>query len=281
MKITTIGLLFVVALVGCYEQPVEQFTRQAPTQRVRAMTKLALGSKLNEISLDTVRFNGTTYFVWAIDSMSVSYDAQQRLIRYQLQQTTQYNGKLFTSQAPDQTYLYQNGYLHEAATRYRLDSTQRRVLSYTRRGYSYTEFDSLRRYSNEGLLVSVLQTTLTGTPSFQPTGLPTVLMTIEGGNITKLGEYDYSTKALNRVTRYTYDNKRFGPLAVFTFRGESSRNALLRKTIISYDANSPRSTEYTYTNQYDKQGRLIAQLEYEEPKNSPYPGSYTLTKYYY
>jgi hypothetical protein len=278
IKPNVIGLFFVVTLLGCREHSLEQFPNQTPAQRVSSMTKLYLAINPTDNKLDTVLVNGTTYSVTSIDSMSFSYDAQQRLIRHQYQQITTNKDKPF--QAPDQTYLYQNGYMHQGASRYRLDSTQRRVLSYTQQGFGYTDFDSLRSYSSEGLLVSVLRTILTNKPSFQPVGPPTVLATVEGGNITKVEEYDYSTKALNRVTRYTYDNKHFGPLAAFTFRGESSRHALLRETITRYYGTSYDTYTYAYINQYDRQNRLTRQLQ-QDVSNSSNPKSLVLTKFCY
>jgi hypothetical protein len=274
-------VLILASLLSCREQPIDQVSDHPPTQRLAATTKLYLGSTNNQQSFDTVLVNGLVYPVLASDSMRFRFDAQQRLIRYQLTQSFQSDTGKVTLVPTDNNYLYQQGYLHEGSIKFPLDSTQRRVLSYTKKGYSIINFDSIRHYSSEGILVSALQTSFNSDYPSVKYLLPNKKATLEAGNVIRLEVYDYFSGVLASETRFVYDKQHFAPLATFTFLGETSRHALLRKTVINYNADGVHTTEYTYTNQYDSQSRLIRQLEYEESKNSSYPGSYILTKYYY
>ncbi|WP_461092073.1 hypothetical protein [Spirosoma gilvum] len=275
-----------LALDGCNQPSIDQLPSQPPTQRVGAVVKLYLGKPHSQTGIDTVLFNGVIYPVNAIDSTSFAYDNQQRLIRQQLSQTYEANGRKLTSMAPLTMYRYQDGYLQVLrdgyASKFPLDSTRQRVTSYTRPSYSFVDVDTLRSYSGEGILVRALQASYnTSYPSINYFR-PNRKVALEAGNMIRLETYSSYTGALESVTRFIYDNKHFAPLAALTFLGETSRNVLLRKTEINYLGDVVAYTaEYVYTNHYDQQGRLVSQLEYAETKNASYAGSYTLTRYYY
>ncbi|WP_461093949.1 hypothetical protein [Spirosoma gilvum] len=265
---------------------MDQLPTQPPTQRVEAMATFYLSKSHSQTSVDTVLFNGVIYSVNAIDSTTFSYDSHQRLIGQQLKQSFEANGQKMISMAPANTYRYQDGYLQVLrdgySAKFPLDSTHQRITSYTRPSYSFVDVDTLRSYSREGILVSALQDSYN--PSYPSIKYvqPNRKIALEAGNRIRLEAYSSFTGALESVTRFIYDNQHFAPLATLTFLGETSRNALLRKTEIRYLSNGVGSTtEYVYTNHYDQQGRLVSQLEYAETTPASYPGWYTLTRYYY
>lgn len=279
-------MALLLTLEGCKQPSIDQLPTQPPTQRIRAMATFYLSKSPFQTSIDTVLFNEVIYPVIAIDSTSFTYDSQQRLIGQQLKQSFEANGRKVILTAPANSYRYQDGYLQVLrdgySAKFPLDSTHQWLTSYTRPSYSFVDVDTLRSYSREGILVSALQDSYN--PSYPSIKYvqPNCKVAVEAGNRIRLETYSSTTGALESVTRFIYDNQHFSPLATLTFLGETSRNALLRKTEIRYLANGEVSTtEYVYTNQYDQQGRLASQLEYIESNHASYPGWYTLTRYYY
>ncbi|MEZ0543146.1 hypothetical protein [Fibrella arboris] len=285
------GMLLLVVLSGCHDQILTQPLSSPSKQRVKATAKryLHLTGTINQIYLDTVRLDGTSYSAWAIDSISFYYDDNQRLTRHQLNQTMVISDKKVIFEPTGSTYTYLNGYMQETyvnrymreALRFPLDPGQRHVLSYNKAEYGYVDVDSIRRYSGEGLLLSALQVRLLPRYSISNNQLPTWQSTLKAGNMTQLEVYNYFDRTTDNVTRYFYDDQHYAPLATFTFLGETSRNALLRKTQVWYSISGVHTSEYVYSNQYDAQGRLIRQLEEVESKGSGYWKYYTLTNYYY
>lgn len=287
-------LSYIIALttsLGCRDRSVDLVQNDPPTQRVVASTKLYLGTYPDLISSDTVIVEGVVYPVNALDSLSFYYDNQQRPIQLKRTQISQAYGKKTNSPTVSSTYSYQNGQMNERenfyetysgrAFQFPLDSTQRRVIAYTKSNYSFVDFDSLRHYSIEGILLSASRSSYN--PSYPDINrrLPTMKTTVEAGNIIRSESYNSWSGAIEAVTRFVYDNKHHAPLATFTFLGETSRNTLLRKTVIGYYGNQTITHEYMYTNEYDSQGRLTRQLESEVPKSSTQRATQTLTKFYY
>ncbi|GAB3776593.1 hypothetical protein GCM10028818_22530 [Spirosoma horti] len=286
-----INLFLLVALVGCHHPSIDYALGNPPTQRPKATTTLYLDLTANLVNLDTVQMGGIVYSVLAQDSMRFSYDNQQRLIKVDLTHSSQDYGKKIISPTVSSTYAYQNNQLsgREYFTetyagrpfQYPLDSSNHRVLAYTRYGYSFVDYDSLRQYSGEGILLNALQTSFN--PSFPniKRQIPNSKATIEGGNITHSEVYSSWTSDLVKINRFSYDMNHYAALATFPFLGETSRNVLLRKTVITYYGNEVDTSNYIYTNEYDNQGRLIRQYEMRVSKDSPIGSERRLTKFYY
>lgn len=161
-----------------------------------------------------------------------------------------------------------------------LDPVGHRLLAYIHKGYSIVFFDSLRVYSAEGILTSTLQADYNATYPLKNKSVPNKKIIIESGNVTRIESYDELGK-INRITRCVYDNKHYAPLATDTFLGETSRNVLMRKIIITYQTRTSYTSDFTYANEYDNEGRLISQLEHELPTTSDPTGTKLLTKFYY
>lgn len=230
-------------------------------------------------ALDVVTVDGKeTQFV-AKDTRLFQYDGQQRLISYKLKQIAQTDeGQEYGGDTLRNSYSYNNGRMTEVeggtqrTYAYPLDDTQHRVLTHTKTGYLYINVDTLRKYSNEGIL-----TEITTQGSRQ-------VITVDGGNVTKIEQYNVASGKLEKVTNFDYDNAHYAPLAQVTFLGEASRNALNKQTILDYSfAEGVRTYTFSYRNQYDNQGRMSQQLEYTEDPTLNQGKAFVsqLRKYYY
>lgn len=293
IKCVATSLLASLTVVSCQTTLPDPTLTDLPTQRVKAQTVSSLGVYADQISIDTALIEGTVYQINARDSLSFRYDAQQRLVGHSLTQVFQAYRQRHTT-ATRSEYSYQAGSMTEREgigpqgsgllRQHSLDNSERRVATYTKRGYAHIQLDSLRTYSAEGLLLNALQTDLN--PSFPPTKSlqPNTKATLESGNIIRREVYNAFSGVLNSVTRSVYDTKHFAPLAIFTFLGEDSRNALVQKTYTAYQSDGitiEHVFKYTYDNEYDQQGRMTRQTEYVQDKTYPQKRPINTTQYYY
>jgi hypothetical protein len=273
-------LVSCLLIASCHEKSIDAPLSPPPTQRIASLSMRYVRQQPQDPILDTVHIKDIVYPIVARDSLSFSYDAQDRLITSdRLQWYTTIDGPQINGGNGIQhsIYSYQGDrFLEvEGSTRQSfycsLDSAQRRVLSRNKKRYSYVDVDTLRQYSTEGMLVSM-----------QGPGYRQVFV-IENGNVTRIEQYRLGSSNLEMLTRLVYDNKHYAPLTPFTFLGETSRNALLRKTILSYYPDGTHTDEYTYQNQYDNQGRMTRQVEYQQLTNynQGKPYLWLVTDYYY
>ena len=286
-------LLCSSVLISCQTPSPDPVLPAPPVQRVAALTVSSLGQFSTNTVFRMVTIAGTAYPVSAVDSLHFQYDSQRRLIRKDLTQSIQYypdKSATITGSRSEYRYdgtslLEQEGispYWSGRSFRFPLDSTRQRVLSYTKTGYSFVAFDSLRRYSGEGILTSALQTYYNPGYPLTERREPNTNATVEAGNVTRLEEYDPTSGKLTRLTRFYYDNKHYAPLAIITFLGEASRNALLKKTILDYSyAGGVVTEEHTYTSEYDAQGRMTRQVEYSLDQHTNQVRPSSLIAYFY
>ena len=294
MKCVTTSLLVTLAMVSCRtELPVPALI-DLPTQRVKTQTVSSLGIYTDQISIDTALIEGTVYQINGKDSLSFRYDAQQRLVGHTSTQLFQTYGQRHTTTTQSE-YSYQAGSMTERegigpqgsglVRQHSLDNSGRRVATYTKRGYAHVRLDSLRTYSTEGLLLNALQTDLSpSNPPTKPSLLPNTKATLEKGNMIRREVYNTFSGTLGSITRYVYDTKHLAPLAVFTFLGEDSRNALVQKIHTVYQSNGitiEYVLKYTYYNEYDERGRMTRQTEYVQDKTYPQKKAMNTAKYYY
>jgi hypothetical protein len=228
--------------------------------------------------LDTVVVEGTVYSIASKDSMAFQYDSQDRLVKFDRTQFSGGPGGSYTNGPLKNLYEYSNGQFQEveggtgSRFSFRLDNTQRRVLSRTKKRNLYTELDTLRQYSPEGILTSV-----------QTANYHQVFI-IENGNVTRIEQYNNRTNKLDQTTELIYDLTHAAPPAQFTFLGETSRNALVSKKVQDYTSPGGAITyTYSYRNVYDSKGIMIRQVEYRQDSaiNQGKPYFWTATDYYY
>lgn len=268
--------------LGCRTKMPEPAQMAPPSQRVAARTVSHLGLVLDQVSLATVSFAGTSYAVRGFDSVSYRYDDRRRLVSLQGVGTSQAYGKKFSYPYGGE-FIYEQRKLIAGSGNYRavypLDSTEHRILSRNGRAYSLVIFDTLRRYSNEGILISSLQGDYN--PTFPDTKreVPNLKATIQAGNVVRLEEYSPWSGKLELVTLCSYDLQHYAPLATETYLGETSRNTLRKKTILN--PVGVVLNEYLYANEYDQQGRLVRQLESLRLPTTILPKVLSLTRYYY
>ncbi|QDK81381.1 hypothetical protein EXU85_23330 [Spirosoma sp. KCTC 42546] len=288
MSRLTLILIACVGLYNCNTPDVDPFfdaasVRQAvPIERVSRMTvkyTSTLESK-NYVGKDTV--NGQIYSFIGTDEYSFQYDAQNRLIKQVLVQTSASDNGLH-SRKDQYSYSYANGRMTETQTTdggtrtysFTLDSAQVRVLAYTKRSYTDTgtpvpaTLDTLRQYSPEGILKQVVR------------GANRQMTTIDKKNITKIDEYSNRTGKLDNSTSFDYDMDHNAPPAYFTFLGETSRNAVVKRTTQYGTQDQANAYTSTYQNTYDAQDRLIKQVEYSQYPGQDKPIVATITTYSY
>lgn len=270
--------LLAMILYGCKDAPVETAVAIPSGPRVSRLTTSYLRILNQDPLLDTVVVDGTVYSIASKDSMAFQYDSQDRLINFDRTQFSGGSGGSYTNGPLKNVYAYSNGQFQEveggtgSRFSYKLDNTQRRVLSRTKKRNLYTELDTLRQYSPEGILTSVQ------TANYRQ------VFTIENGNVTRIEQYSNRTNKLDQTTELTYDLAHAAPPAQFTFLGETSRNALVSKKVQDYTAPGGAVTyTYSYRNLYDAQGRMIRQIEYHQDSaiNQGKPYFWTATDYYY
>ncbi|GAB2545087.1 hypothetical protein GCM10027085_40850 [Spirosoma aerophilum] len=248
------------------------------------------------IPLDTLTITGKTYYVSSIDSTRFTYDQQDRLLRLEIQKTSQGSAYPTMKFPPYQyksqsTFTYQNRRLTELSEEginlkpvIGLDSDLRRIeFKQTRNSLGALQLvETLRTYSPEGILSYRRRTLYTA-------GLKPLVdeehSTVKDGNVVQtilmLLEYYGPANKVYETTDYEYDLNRVGAPAMYTFEGETSRNALLKKTLTRTYLSSVDRYEFTYSNEYDAQGRLVAQVEYLRTNNAPDREIKYLTRYYY
>jgi hypothetical protein len=279
MKRITLALaVLCILVIGCKDAPLELTPAPSSGQRVAHLAILYYRFLDQEPMLDTVLIDGMVKAIASKDSMSFRYDSQGRLTNYDRTQYSANVGGPYTSGTLKSEYTYQNGQLQELEGstgirfQYRLDDSQRRVLSRTKKRYSYIDVDTLRQYSAEGILKTVQL--LNNRQVF----------TIDNGNVVRIEQYGIASGKLEQVTQMTYDNTHLAPPAQLTFLGETSRNALVHKKILDYGyADGVHIYDYTYTNEFDAQGRMTRQIEYHQESwyNQGKPYFWTATDYYY
>ncbi|WP_460961624.1 hypothetical protein [Spirosoma litoris] len=254
-----------------------------PTERVSKMTVYYTSplTSLNYVGKDTV--NGQVFNFVDADAYTFRYDSQNRLINHTLTQTSASDAGVYTHKN-QYSYVYANGRMTETQTSdagtqsysFILDSTQSRVLAYTKHLYTAsgpvytpTPLDTLRQYSAEGILKSVLR------------GSNRQTITIDTKNITQIDEYSNRTGKLDNTTAFVYDMDHYAPPAYFTFLGETSRNAVVKRTI-NYGSQGQADVYIsTYQNTYDTQKRLVKQVEFSQYPGQAKPTVATVTTYSY
>ncbi|GAB2580211.1 hypothetical protein [Spirosoma areae] len=274
-------LLTGLCLFGCKRSDPETDPVEAKIERISRMTVFYADVPPGpaNVAMDTV--NGKVYTFIASDDHSFRYDSRNRLINHVLTQTSATDKELFTFKN-QYSYGYANGRMTETQTNdggtrtysFLLDSTQSRVLTYTKRMQGDNAqlpngLDTLRQYSADGILKGVVKAS------------GRQVITIDQKNITRIDEYSRSTGNLDNTRTFVYDLDYYSPPAYLTFLGETSRNALVKKTANYGSSGSSNTYVSTYQNSYDASKRLIRQVEF-----SQYPGQAqvvvsTLTKYYY
>ncbi|QMW03797.1 hypothetical protein [Spirosoma foliorum] len=279
---STLPLL--ISCIGFYScttpdsEPVFVSARQfqPPIERVSKMVVYYTSplTSLNYVGKDTV--NGQVYNFVGADTYTFQYDAQNRTVKHTLTQTSASDIGLYTHKN-QYRYAYANGRMTEAQTSdagtqtysFPLDSTQSRVLAYTKRIYANALLDTLRQYSAEGILKSVLR------------GSNRQTITIDTKNITQIDEYSNRTGKLDNTTAFVYDMDHYAPPAYFTFLGETSQNTVVKRTI-NYGSQAQVDVYIsTYQNTYDTQKRLIKQVEFSQYPGQAKPTVATVTTYSY
>jgi len=288
MSRSIVILIACIGLYNCNTPDVDPFfdaasVRQAvPIERVsRMMVKYTSPLESNNyVGKDTV--SGQVYNFIGTDDYSFQYDAQSRLIKQVLVQTSASDNGLH-SRKDQYAYTYTNGRMTETQTTdggtrtfsFTLDSTQSRVLAYTKRSYTDAgtpvpaTLDTLRQYSPEGILKRVVR------------GANRQVITIDTKNITQIDEYSNRTGNLDNSTSFVYDRDHYAPSAYLTFLGETSRNAVVKRTTIYGSLSQANAYVSTYQNIYDAQGRLIKQVEFSQYPGQEKPIVSTITTYSY
>ncbi|MVM41413.1 hypothetical protein GO730_33165 [Spirosoma sp. HMF3257] len=255
---------------------------QQPVERVSKMTVYytsPLASR-NYVGKDTI--NGQIYSFIGADAYTFQYDAQSRLIKQVLVQTSASDNGLH-SRKDQYSYVYANGRMIETQTSdggtrtysFTLDSTQNKVLAYTKRTYTDAgipvpaSLDTLRQYSVEGILQRVVR------------GASRQVITIATKNIAQIDEYSNRTGKLDNSTSFLYDADHYGPPAYFTFLGETSRNAVVKQTVTYGNQGQAAAYISTYQNAFDAQSRLIKQVEFLQYPGQDKPVVATITTYSY
>lgn len=279
MKSLLISLLLLgIVVCGCKDASVEPSVVIPSVPRVSSFTTSYLRILDQDPLLDTVVVEGTVYSIASKDSMAFQYDSQDRLVKFDRTQFSGGPGGSYTNGPLKNLYEYSNGQFQEveggtgSRFSFRLDNTQRRVLSRTKKRNLYTELDTLRQYSPEGILTSV-----------QTANYHQVFI-IENGNVTRIEQYNNRTNKLDQTTELIYDLTHAAPPAQFTFLGETSRNALVSKKVQDYTSPGGAITyTYSYRNVYDSKGIMIRQVEYRQDSaiNQGKPYFWTATDYYY
>lgn len=288
MSRLSLVLIASVGLYTCNTPDVDPFldvasVRQSvPIERVSRMTvkyTSPLESK-NYVGKDTV--NGQVYNFVGADAYSFQYDAQGRLSKQVLVQTSASDNGVH-SRKDQYSYGYANGRMTETQLTdggartfsFTLDSAQIRVLAYTKRSYTDAgtpvpaTLDTLRQYSPEGILKQVVR------------GANRQVSTIDTKNITQIDEYSNRTGKLDSRTSFEYDMDHHAPPAYFTFLGETSRNAVEKRTTSYGTLNQANAYISTYQNMYDAQDRLIKQVEFSQYPGQEKPIVSTITTYSY
>ncbi|MVM31416.1 hypothetical protein GO755_15330 [Spirosoma sp. HMF4905] len=286
---STLSLL--ITCIGFYSchtpdsDPVSISARQflQPVERVSKMTVYYTSplASTNYVGKDTV--NGKIYSFIGADAYTFQYDAQSRLVSHALIQTSASDIGVYTHKN-QYSYVYANGRMTETQTSdggtqtysFRLDSTQSRVLAYTKRIYTASGpiyasalLDTLRQYSADGILQRVVR------------GSNRQTITIDKKNIARIDEYSNRTGNLDNATAFVYDMDYYAPPAYFTFLGETSQNAVVKRTVNYGSQSQANAYVSTYQNTYDAQRRLVKQIEFSQYPGQGKPVVSTITTYSY
>ena len=289
--LVTVSLLVGFSVMGCRTVQPDPMLSNPPTQRTIAQSIYSLGTYSGGNNIDTMMVAGIVQKVNWIDSTAYNYDGQQRLTAFQKFDVVQQSAYLRSKATYDyqETNLMENieiktDYWETWHITHPLDADQRRLLAFNV-GHFFKinrEPDAQRTYSAEGILTSSVGIF---NQLYRATKLAQRKATVDNGNVTEFIVYAIESGRFQSRTSFEYDTRHYEPLSVFTFLGDSNRNALLSQTTSIYAPDGvtiESGFRLTYDNKYDKQGRLIRRTEYiQDGLNTMKKTASYVTKYYY
>nr|WP_231780061.1 hypothetical protein [Spirosoma sp. KNUC1025] len=224
------------------------------------------------------------YSYSAIDSTTYRYDKLGRQISRHLRQrgASQMNKQMGLLNEVTYQYTYTTTTVLEQTPTQQLenplDTSQLRYASYSQPYFDrpHVIVDTLRHYSSEGILVS--STTINRSVNQV---IAKRVSRVDQGDVVNISlSYDQQSTPYE-VTTLSYDRSHYGALTTQPLDGETSRHALLTKVVTSYWGSQTDRSSFTYSNEYDSQGRLVQQSESYQPANGQPAELRSLTRFYY